>query len=416
MAAMSRIPLVVAALILCLGAVASAQTPVMHDGNPALHFHSTFYYEGNVGYYVDRIFEGEPKFKFLAKKNDSCFGLMFVSKSSIFYSGGQGCENARFDYRRDQLTGVQPSTSGFTLFLPSGKASFTLDWRSDSDSGPDEQAAAARFVALIFQDYDAAQQEFVRDIAPLRASLKPPVIAIFEPGDVQEGKVLRVSGDAVRLRGTVTSQSGIVAMAANGQPAQLKQLSSQVSEFDIRLSLPNPGVTPVVVTATAGDTSEAEIAFAVNRSSIEILEPASKSESPAETLKVRGIARGFGEIQRVEIAGLPAALTRRDDGVEFEFAKVPLTLGDNVLDGAVVTADSARVPFQVLAKRLPPPGPPPLTMKEVTEALGSMPKPRVMELVKKYGVDFDLNDANEQQLREAGATPEVLLVIARAKK
>lgn len=45
-----------------------------------------------------------------------------------------------------------------------------------------------------------------------------------------------------------------------------------------------------------------------------------------------------------------------------------------------------------------------------------MPKPRVIDLVKKYGVDFDLNDDNEQQLRAAGATSEVLLVVARAKK
>jgi hypothetical protein len=412
---MSRIQLVLAAL-LCLGATAPAQTPVMHEGNPALHFHSSFYYEGNVGYYVDRVFEGEAKFKFLAKKNDSCFGIMYVSKTTIFYTGGQGCDNARFQYGREQLVSVLPNSGGFTLLFPSGKMPFTLDWRSDGEAGPDEQAAAARFVALIFQDYNAAEQEFARDIAPLRSGLKPPVIAIFEPGDVQEGKVLRVAGDSVRLRGTVTSQSGIVAMTANGQAAQLKPLSQQVSEFDIRVPLPSPGVNPVVVKATAGDTSEAEISFAVNRSSIEILEPTTRVESPAEFLKVRGMARGFGDIQRVEIAGQSAALTRRDDGVEFLFDKFPLVLGDNVLDGAVVTADGSRVPFQVLAKRLPPPGPPALSMKEVTDALGSMPKPRVIELVKKYGVDFNLSDANEQQLRDAGATPEVLLAIARAKK
>ncbi|HEV2021214.1 MAG TPA: hypothetical protein VGQ94_01660, partial [Terriglobales bacterium] len=66
--------------------------------------------------------------------------------------------------------------------------------------------------------------------------------------------------------------------------------------------------------------------------------------------------------------------------------------------------------------RLPPPGPPPLTLAEVENALANLPRKRVVEMVGEYGVDFELSNQAEKRLRDAGADSDLLLAIAKAKK
>jgi hypothetical protein len=62
-------------------------------------------------------------------------------------------------------------------------------------------------------------------------------------------------------------------------------------------------------------------------------------------------------------------------------------------------------------------GPKALTAAEVEEALrNGVPKPRLMTLVRQYGVDFALSNEVEDRLRKAGADSDLLLVIAKAKK
>src|SRR5205823_4512402 len=80
-------------------------------------------------------------------------------------------------------------------------------------------------------------------------------------------------------------------------------------------------------------------------------------ETGESTVRVRGVAAGYASLQRVEISGTPAVLTRRDGGdTEFQ-SDTPLNVGDNNLQGYVVDANGAREPFSLAVKRLPPAGP-----------------------------------------------------------
>ena len=99
-----------------------------------------------------------------------------------------------------------------------------------------------------------------------------------------------------------------------------------------------------------------------------------------------------------------------------DLAGVPLAIGPNALQGYVLTRSGVRHNFRLELKRLPPPGPPPLTLAEVEKALADLPKKRVAEMIGEYGVDFDLTDEAEQRLRAAGADTNLLLAIAKAKK
>jgi hypothetical protein len=119
---------------------------------------------------------------------------------------------------------------------------------------------------------------------------------------------------------------------------------------------------------------------------------------------------------RVEINGAPATLTRRDSDTEFQ-SDIALNVGDNSVQGYVITSSGAREPFSVMVKRLPPAGPQPLHEAEIEKALeDGLPPTRIIALVNKYGVDFALNDPAEQRLRKAGADDALLLAIAKAKK
>jgi hypothetical protein len=177
------------------------------------------------------------------------------------------------------------------------------------------------------------------------------------------------------------------------------------------------GTSAIVVLVVALDKTEAHKTFTVNRRGVRIAEPAySPYETGEATVRVRGTASGFPDVLRVEINGAPATLTRRDTEIEFQ-SDVALNVGDNNLQGYVITGSGQREPFSLAVKRLPPAGPQPLHESEIEKALeDGLPPTRIMALVNKYGVDFALTDEVEQRLRRAGADSNLLLAIAKAKK
>jgi hypothetical protein len=62
-------------------------------------------------------------------------------------------------------------------------------------------------------------------------------------------------------------------------------------------------------------------------------------------------------------------------------------------------------------------GPKPLALDEVEEALkNGISAKRVGELVKQYGVDFDLTGEVEQRLRAVGADDALLLLVSKSRK
>jgi hypothetical protein len=241
---------------------------------------------------------------------------------------------------------------------------------------------------------------------------------MLEPAGAEEGKTVSAYDPTLHLRGIASQASGIASVSVNGQSAFFKPLAPQTVEFDLRDLPLSSGTSAVVVVATATDKSVSQMTFKVSRSEVRVLEPGAGSETADAAVKVRGLAVGFPDVDKVEVAGQAATLRRREDGsVEFEAANVPLTVGPNALQGYVLTRSGMRQSFSLNLKRNPPPGPPALTLAEVETALqNGLSKAKIASLVNQYGVDFEVTDETEKRLRDAGADANLLLVLVKAYK
>jgi hypothetical protein len=280
---------------------------------------------------------------------------------------------------------------------------------------------------LPFQDLINAVNNFEDVLAELKAReerLKPPpaappTLSLLDPSGAEEGKTVEAAGSLLRVRGVASHSSGIASVSVNGQAAFLKQLAPQTVEFDARDLPLAAGTSAVVILATATDKAAGQMIFKVARPEVRVLDPTAGYETPEATVSVRGVATGFREVERVDVAGVRANLRRREDGsTEFKAEKVPLsTVGMNTLEGFAVSTSGAREAFKVEVRRKPPPGPPPLSLEDILSLLrGDVAPARVSALVAESGVDFTLAGAVEKQLRTAGADDALLLAIAKAKK
>jgi len=414
------------AAVFFAAATSQAQQAVLIEDQPALKFRHP---DGTAIFvrYQKLGDQGEFRFPVLHDHFGYCQGFLHISKTKVSYDAAVTPDYSQdaFDHARSQLTLSAAPGEWIAVETPDRIYNFSLVWEKDpslSDVGSaTAYADATRFAALAGSDFDSAEKEFNRITEPLRKKEEPPaappVISIFEPAGAEEGKMVQAAGETFRLHGIATQSSGIAAVLVNGKGAFLKTLSPQVVEFDARDLALEPGINPVVITVTATDKSEAHLTLRVTRPEVRLFAPASGSETQDADVKVRGIASGFSGVESIEVAGVRATLRRRnDDSIEFEAEKVPIALGPNTLQGFVASSGGFRHAFQVEVKRLPPPGPPALSEKEVTDALSSMPPARVTALVKQYGVDFELTDEAEKRLRDAGADANLLLAIAKAKK
>ena len=353
-----------------------------------------------------------------------CVGYLYISKTTIKFDSKTEPTHS-FEYNRADLTVAQ---QWHMLMTALQEAEFKFKngttWHFFHLKKRTVETTNTRFGwgdVLSFQDLINGAMRYDEVVAQLQAQqhvAAPPTISMIEPADATiEGKVLTATGPALRLRGIASQETGIASVLVNGQPALLKQLTPQTQEFVVENVPVGNGTSAVVVLVMAADRSEAHKTFTVNRQGVRIAEPAySPYETGEAKVRVRGMASGFPDVVRVDINGAPATLTRRDNEIEFE-SDVALNVGDNSVQGYVVTASGAREPFSLAVKRLPPAGPQPLHEQEIEKALeDGLPPTRIMALVNKYGVDFALNDAAEQRLRHAGADNALLLAIAKAKK
>ena len=278
---------------------------------------------------------------------------------------------------------------------------------------------------LPFQDLIDGAQNFDDVVAVLKAhepapapAAPPPTISMLDPAGAEEGRTVPAYDSTLRVRGIASQASGIASVSVNGQSAFFKPLAPQTVEFDLRDLPLGSGTSAVVVVATATDKSVGQMTFKVTRPEVRVLEPGTGSEVEGSAIRVRGLAMGFRDVDRVEVAGQLATLRRRDDGsVEFEAASVPLTVGPNHLPGHVVASSGQRLSFSLDVTRKPPPGPPPLTLEEVDTALrNELPKARIAALAGQYGVDFEITDDVDKRLRALGADSGLLLDLVKAYK
>ena len=277
---------------------------------------------------------------------------------------------------------------------------------------------------LPFQDLIDGAQNFDDVVAVLKTreappapAAPPPTISLLEPAGAEEGRTVPSYESTLRVRGIASQATGIASVSVNGQSAFFKPLAPQTVEFDLRDLPLGAGMSAVVVVATATDKSVGQMTFRVARPEVRVLEPATGTEVEGSAIRVRGLAVGFRDLDRVEVAGQPATLRRREDGsVEFEAASVPLTVGPNKLQGTAVALTGQRQNFSLDVTRKPPPGPPALTLEEVETALRNLPKARVASLAEQYGVDFEVTDDVDKRLRAVGADSKLLLELMKAYK
>ena len=361
--------------------------------------------------------------------SEYCWGVLLISRDSIRYVVLQpeGFQQDAFEYARADLVTAH-HWNNFLSLVRERKNASELKFRTGRTYHfvmlrPGALAGSPSPADIVPSgEIEDTINNFDQVVARLKpppppAPPAPPVITLVEPAGAEESKPAE-AGATLRVRGIATQPSGIALVTINGQPATLKVLSPQTAEFLLPALAVAPGASSVLVLATATDKAEAHLVFSVTRPEVKVTAPAPGTQSNEATVTVRGVASGFREVERVEVAGQRATLTRQADGsVQFEVAAVPVPVGESVLQGSAVSTSGHAESFTIAVKRLPPPGPPALGLKEVLDALQSrVPKARLLALIQQYGVDFALNDDIERQLREAGADSDLLLAIAKAKK
>lgn len=148
-----------------------------------------------------------------------------------------------------------------------------------------------------------------------------------------------------------------------------------------------------------------------------VLEPAAGAAVEAATVKVRGTATHPSGIDRVEVGGRAARLeSRSPQAMEFVLDDLALTTGDNDIEIVAKSAAGPEARTTLKLKRVEPPSGV-LSLADVLKLLEAGVSPvRVEAIVKERGVNFALTDETEAKLKEAGATPELVLAIAKAKR
>lgn len=148
-----------------------------------------------------------------------------------------------------------------------------------------------------------------------------------------------------------------------------------------------------------------------------VLEPAAGAEVPAEKVKVRGTAAHPSGIKSVEVGGHAARLeSRSPQSVEFTVDEAALQPGDNEIEIVARSVAGREARATLKLKRVEPPSGV-LSLEDVLKLLEAGVSPvRVEAIVKERGVNFALTDEAEAKLKEAGATPDLLLAIAKAKR
>ncbi|MBZ5646832.1 MAG: hypothetical protein LAN37_06370 [Acidobacteriia bacterium] len=364
-----------------------------------------------------------------------CGGYLYFSRDTIRYEvvHPESDKGHSFEYKRSDLTVAgqwrfwgQPMDEAEFKFrngttyhffrvrkaFVDASTSTRLGW---SDVLPHQELvdAAMDFDGIL----DKIQAREAR-LHPAAPPAPPPVISMLDPVGAEAGKALDVAAARISLRGVASHASGVASVTVNNFVATLKSLAPTTMEFNVPDFAVNAGASAIVIVATATDKSQSQMIFTLNRPDVRVLDPVPNAETDRETVKVRGIAAGFRAIDRIEVAGRQATFHSNPAGeVEFEADAVPLTVGANTLQGFVVGRDGTRLPFKLDVKRNPPPGPPPLALSEVADALQKgVPAARVASLVSQFGVSFALTDDAEKQLRAAGADTNLLLVIAKSRK
>jgi hypothetical protein len=408
--------------LILLARLAPAQVPTVHEGELALGFAKNRVGQTST-WYVDYVeHAGEPAFRILAHHfHAECNGYLYIGKTKIAYTPAftPGQKDA-FQVARSDLKGASPRYSGFsfTMGAKAQQFAFLSEPGHRAASAQDSREQLMLFVSLMMSDFDLAQTEFGRIVAgwqqafsPAGAANQPPGVAgikVFSPRGAAEGKLVDSTRDSLAVIGVVAQPTPVRGVLMNGQPIPTRQISMNIVEFQSGPVLLQGAPTAVNLVGIC-DSGQSQLVFSVRKPTITFATPL---RTPDATANVKGKLTGYGEIERVELDGKAATLTRNpDNSVGFETPGIPVELGNNTLQGTIVGVDGARHSFSVVVERRPR-----LSLDFVRRAIQTLSRTRLLELLDEYGVDFQLDEGTTKQLRAAGADQRVLEAIGEAAR
>jgi hypothetical protein len=207
--------------------------------------------------------------------------------------------------------------------------------------------------------------------------------------------------------GVVAQPTPVRGVLMNGQPILTRPITANILEFQSApLQLQSASIAINLLSIC--DSGQSQLMFTVRKPTITFAN--TPLRTPDATADVKGTLTGYGEIERVELDGKAATLTRNpDNSVAFETAGIPVDLGKNTVPGTIVSADGKRHSFTVVIERRPR-----LSLDFVRRAVPTLSRTRLLELLDEYGVDFELDEGTTKQLKAAGADQTLLEAIAEA--
>ena len=418
---MRRYQFLCTAFLIFLVSLANAQVPLAHNGELALAF-PHIRAEESSNWFVDYVRHGgEPTFRLLVHHfHADCTGYLYIGKTKLAYvpTSTAGPSDA-FEISRSELKDSSPRFSGFRFALPDKTQQFAFlsEPTNHTASQQDAREQLMLFVELMMTDFDSAQAEFGRIaagwqqtfVSPATAAHNtgPPVTKFFSPNGVTDGALVDAGTDSLKLIGLVAQATPVRAVLINGQLATTQPLAANILEFQSSPMQLQSATTSLNV-LTISDSGQSQLSFSVRKPTIAFASTALYTPDP--TIAVKGTLTGFGEVERVEVGGEAATLTRTaDNSVAFVTPGVPVNPGKNTLQGTITNANGSLHPFSVVVERRPR-----LSLDFVRRAIHTLSRARLTELVDEYGVDFRLDEDKTKLLRAAGADQSLLDAIRDA--
>jgi hypothetical protein len=408
-------------VLILLARLAPAQVPTAHDGELALGFAHNRAGQTTT-WFVDYVeHAGEPAFRISVHHfHAECAGYLYIGKTKIAYTPAvTPGQKDGFQVARSELNGSSSRYSGFrfTVGAKTQQFAFLTEPVKRAASVQDGREQLMLFVSLMMSDFDLAQTEFGRIVAGWQPAFSPagvpkqgPGVAgmrVVSPRGAAEGTLVDSTRDSLEVMGVVAQPTPVRGVLMNGQPILTRPISANILEFQSApLQLQSASIAINLLSIC--DSGQSQLMFTVRKPTITFAN--TPLRTPDATADVKGTLTGYGEIERVELDGKAATLTRNpDNSVAFETAGIPVDLGKNTVPGTIVSADGKRHSFTVVIERRPR-----LSLDFVRRAVPTLSRTRLLVLLDEYGVDFELDEGTTKQLKAAGADQTLLEAIAEA--
>ncbi len=178
-------------LILAVASTMAAQDGVLHQGRPALKVTS-----GRQVAFVEYVdWQGEPAFKIQVQHYHFalCNGYLYISRNRVEYHPLPNFRDDSVRVERGQASATAVHRQRDTKIAAAGR-NFTLVYM-DAEWSVLDRSQMVEFAHLAIRDFDAAEQQFMRLTAALRAPPAAPAQPAPLPAPVPKPATLKVRSE-----------------------------------------------------------------------------------------------------------------------------------------------------------------------------------------------------------------------------